>query len=412
MKKHYTMGLLLLAALSVSAIAHTAGAQEEVRRTKTKSKRVVKYNEATNEVVEVPTQPEGTPPVYIVNSPKYENGGAQQTVNTNQGSNQAAVQEQPSTVIEASSLRESRSDQLRKSRQDMEVQTEQKIVEKLEEARIQDEKARADRLFGNSLAAPVVAATPAPTPTPAPQIAPPPLAPQAQYQAPAPVIVVEKEEKTEERADDSASIKEEVKKALDEAKSEQKEDKPSYYIGGVVGISEYPDARNVRGNGSGGFSIGTITPEGWVAEGSFLYSGYDLEVITPYYTSAFPPFKAVTQYNAELGAKYMFSLGKLRPSVGILGSYAYRKYKDKQYAYVAAPDASTNAFDMGLSAGLDLMITKAFAIGFEAKYLTNLAYRSDANYQQSFTSPQFQQQGTPLEKIDYYSATVTGKILF
>jgi hypothetical protein len=411
MKKHYTMSLLLLAALSVSAIAHTAGAQEEdVRRTKSKSKRVVKYNEATNEVVDVPTQPEGTPPVYIVNSPKYENGGQQQTVTTTQ----ATVQEQPTTVIEASSLRESRSDQLRKSRQDMEVQTEQKIVEKLEEARIQDEKARADRLFGNSLAAPVVAATPAPTP--APQIAPPPLAPQAQYQAPAPVsssvIVVEKEEKTDERADDSAAIKEEVKRALDEAKSEQKEDKPSYYIGGVLGVSEYPDARNVRGNGSGGFSIGTITPEGWVAEGSFLYSGYDLEVITPYYTSAFPPFKAVTQYNAELGAKYMFSLGKLRPSVGILGSYAYRKYKDKQYAYVAAPDASTNAFDMGLSAGLDLMITKSFAIGFEAKYLTNIAYRSDANYQQSFTSPQFQQQGTPLEKIDYYSATVTGKVLF
>jgi hypothetical protein len=411
MKKHYTMSLLLLAALSVSAIAHTAGAQEEdVRRTKSKSKRVVKYNEATNEVVDVPTQPEGTPPVYIVNSPKYENGGQQQTVTTTQ----ATVQEQPTTVIEASSLRESRSDQLRKSRQDMEVQTEQKIVEKLEEARIQDEKARADRLFGNSLAAPVVAATPAPTP--APQIAPPPLAPQAQYQAPAPVsssvIVVEKEEKTDERADDSAAIKEEVKRALDEAKSEQKEDKPSYYIGGVLGVSEYPDARNVRGNGSGGFSIGTITPEGWVAEGSFLYSGYDLEVITPYYTSAFPPFKAVTQYNAELGAKYMFSLGKLRPSVGILGSYAYRKYKDKQYAYVAAADASTNAFDMGLSAGLDLMITKSFAIGFEAKYLTNIAYRSDANYQQSFTSPQFQQQGTPLEKIDYYSATVTGKVLF
>lgn len=405
MKKPYLfLSVLLLASLGITAGAQTDGTSDApqaptVRGTR---KKVVRYNDATNEVVEV--APQENAPVYIVNSPKYESAPQAQRMAVVQ----QAVQEQPSTLIEASSLKESKADQLRKSRQDMEVQTEQKIVEKLEEARIQDEKARADRLFGASLAAPTPTPTPAPTPI---QFAPPPQAPQAQQQPP--VVIVEKQEVvSEEPVDNSASIKDEVKKQLDEAKVDQ-EPKSTYYIGGLVGVSEYPDASNVRGTGSGGVTVGTATADGWVAEGTFMYSTYDLEVVNPYTSgNPYPPFKGVAQYNFEVGAKYQFLSGKLRPTVGVLASYDYRKYQDKQYVYVSSDSANTNALDVGLTAGLDLMITKTFSLGIDFKYFMNVAYNTNADYQQSFTNNQFRQPGTPLEKLDYYTATLAGKVTF
>ena len=91
-------------------------------------------------------------PIVIVN--KYS--GSQDTrqdsrqdtragVETRQG--QTSVQEQPLTIVESSPLREARGDQMRKARLSVESQTETKIVEKLESARIDDEKARQERVL-------------------------------------------------------------------------------------------------------------------------------------------------------------------------------------------------------------------------------------------------------------------------
>src|SRR6185312_2601845 len=77
---------------------------------------------------------------------------------------------QPTTVIEASPLTESGAEKLRKARQEAELYTEQNIVQKLEQSRLEDEKKRADVLFGdkfnqlnnqqNAQAAPAVVAAP------------------------------------------------------------------------------------------------------------------------------------------------------------------------------------------------------------------------------------------------------------
>ena len=56
---------------------------------------------------------------------------------------------QPTTVIEASPLTESKAETIRKARQDAELATEQTIVEKLEMSRMEDEKRRAEVLFGD-----------------------------------------------------------------------------------------------------------------------------------------------------------------------------------------------------------------------------------------------------------------------
>ena len=59
------------------------------------------------------------------------------------------IQQQPVTEVEASPLSESRAEMLRKARRQTEVQTEQKIVEKLEASRLADEKKRAKKLYVN-----------------------------------------------------------------------------------------------------------------------------------------------------------------------------------------------------------------------------------------------------------------------
>ncbi|PWU17424.1 MAG: hypothetical protein C5B49_08895 [Bdellovibrio sp.] len=61
------------------------------------------------------------------------------------------VQKQPVTVIESSPLVEAKIDRFRKVRQDEEVKTEQKIAEKLELSRIEDERRRTEVLFGDRL---------------------------------------------------------------------------------------------------------------------------------------------------------------------------------------------------------------------------------------------------------------------
>src|SRR5438045_3203689 len=74
---------------------------------------------------------------------KASTSAAQNSSSTNvviQSSPQATAQapvvvSQPTTYVEATPLEESRADRLRKARQDTEVQTEQKIVEKLEQSR-------------------------------------------------------------------------------------------------------------------------------------------------------------------------------------------------------------------------------------------------------------------------------------
>ncbi|MBV2168346.1 MAG: hypothetical protein KUL82_06530, partial [Bdellovibrio sp.] len=86
------------------------------------------------------TAPVSGQPIYILN---------QATPTSTAQLQQSQIQKQPTTVIEASPLSESRAEQIRRARQDAELQTEQRIVEKLEQSRMEDEKKRAGVLFGD-----------------------------------------------------------------------------------------------------------------------------------------------------------------------------------------------------------------------------------------------------------------------
>ena len=80
------------------------------------------------------------------------------STNTTPSSASSAAVSQPTTVVEAAPVTESKAELMRKARQGEEVKTEQKIVEKLEESRLREEQQRAERLFGNKLDAPPAAA--------------------------------------------------------------------------------------------------------------------------------------------------------------------------------------------------------------------------------------------------------------
>ncbi len=383
-----------------------------------KKKKVVRYDEATNQVVETPVQAVAQEepkqaPIYILNNQKSVQGAAQ---------TQTAVQEQPTTTIEASALKESRAEQMRRQRQGLESATEMKIVEKLEEARMEDERARSDRLFNNgfgsgrtdNVAIQQPAMAPAPAPVPAYQPAPQTMQPVqviTPVQVAAPVAVPATAE-TVEKADkaDKVDVREEIHAAFAEM-NEKKEDPQQYYIGAGVGTSHYPDVVNVKENVSSGLSVGVITPEHVVVEGSFIYSSYQIALMQPGYTSyALPPFKDMQQYNFDAAIKYQLLSGRIRPSVGALASYAYRKYADpQQYYQTSSTTVNTNAFDVGAVAGLDIQLTKNFILGADFRYYTNVAFHQNNDYKSSYG---YQQAGNPVEKLDYYTATLCGKFSF
>ncbi len=356
-----------------------------------KKKKAVQYDEAANEVQEVEVVEEA--PRAFRNQ---------------------RVQEQPLTVVEASPLRESRADVMRKQRQDIEAKTEQKIVEKLEESRIEDEKVRSERLFGdafsggskkNSTNEAVVAA-------PAPVAAPVYVAPQPVVVAPpAPIAppVAPIDEKLVEKDIKEVSVREEVREALKDFQPQKEEELTSYYIGGQVGLSEYPDVKNLKGYVASGFTLGVITPERIVVEGSFLYSTYRLEIADSYYYYPTLMFKDLAQYASSVGVKYQLLPGKIKPTLGAFLGYTYRKYSDPSKSLVKGPDVSSNAFDAGLSAGLDLQITKTLAIGAEFRYTTNISNKRDNDYGYSLINPQ---SSTPVEELDYYSMAISGKLTF
>jgi hypothetical protein len=359
-------------------------------------KRTVIFDERTNELVEVQPQVAEAQPVQPQQSyyPAYPAA-------------RPAIQEQPASVVQDSPLQFSAAEQRRKQRQDLEVKTEQKIVEKLEEARMEDEKKRADRLFNkgfgsnhNEQEAPAQAA---PLAQPTYQPAPPPI---QQVVVPAPIaapVVKEKEEKVEEEKID---IKSEIRAAFEDSKP--KKDPMSYFVSGQVGLGKYPDIDWIRDSASAGFSVGAITPERVVVEGAFQYGSYKVDKLNGYYL--YNPYD-MRQYNMSAALKYQLLPGRVRPSVGGLVSYTRRTSSVSGLGDFRTSDA----FDVGLAAGLDVALTDVFSVGVDFRYLTNITYRdnTNTNSSQAWGNQYYgYTDENPIEKMDYYLGTLSGKLTF
>ena len=382
------------------------------------------YVQAPQAQATAPAQAEATAsgsnasPIYILNN---------QHLQGYQGTSQ--IQESPVTVVQESPVHVSASATIRKEREGAEAATEDGIVQTLEKARLDDEVRRREK-FNNALAAAPGSTAVVQAPTAStnatsivnapgatnvittttattqqqdivevtPVVTPPKPAKRK-------VVVLEDETAREEKVE---IVRSEVHAAIVETAAPIV-NPTQYYVGALVGTQNYPDAANVRGKLSSGVSVGMITPDRFVVEGSFLYSQAEVDDL---YTTGLT--LDMTQYNLAASAKYQLLPGRIRPTVGGVASYTHRNY-DAQSSCCGSSESltKTDAIDAGVQAGLDIAISSNFSIGADLKYLWNITNKvSGSNRSSTSSSNTYGPQVKYVEDFSYYMATVAAKFLF
>ncbi len=340
--------------------------------------------------------------VIILNT----NSNANQNDSQAYASNEADVEADLDSDVSVRSEALSQADSMRNARKSAEVSTEQRIVEKLEASRLEDERRRADVLFGDRFEA------------------------------------LEKKEviKKKTQIDDDYGYDDEIiEKKVIVQKVIEKEEVPVVvapvqtqtvavqppehlrndrtYMGFSLGGMSY-DADNVESNYAAGVIIGRDLGNRVNVEGSFLYSNHYVDTFW-----VAPVYSEVSQYDIGLTARYSILTGALKPFVGAGVNYVYRNYQDRiygatnQYGWNAyntndefGGEANTHAVDGSLLAGLDLELSRNFVIGAEFKYSTNVFVKNDEPvFAQKWAQPTF---GKPLEEIDRSQVTVNAKFMF
>lgn len=363
-----------------------------------------------------------------------------QTSGQNQVSDQQARQaqvqmvKQPTTYIEASPLTDSKADMLRKARQDAEVSTEQKIVEKLERSRLEDERRRSEVLFGDKFHQMMDRNRPrddrddsydrqnsdrnAPNDRYYPP-QPPPQPPVVVVPAPTPVeVVVVQPTPAPQPELTKEEVRAEVSAALSDYKQEKQKPEDKAYFSAIVGTTDYSQAVNVKSNYALGLAIGKKYDDAVAVEGSVIYSNFYVEQPpaygqnTPcnYYGQCFPRITEMNQYQVGLTAKYLFFPGFIiRPILGVTMAYTYRSFTDVQFGASDNSDANSDAIDYGVVTGADLEVTKRLSIGLDLRYMWNLSNRNSAQFQRSmWQDPNHK----PIETLSYMTFGISAKSTF
>ena len=335
------------------------------------------------------------------NAPKAETGAVvTQTVVVPQQyptTTTQSVQKQPETTVEGSPLSNSRADSIRRGRQEEELRTESRIVEKLEQSRLEDEKKRAAVLFGdkfdtlqNQQAQPV-------------QVQPvqvaPVEAPSSQVQ-PQPIIINQNESLTRD------AVREEVRAALTEDEKAIVPSLEQKYFTANAGIGQYPDIESIKGNYALGAGFGTRF-DYFLVEGAFMYSNYTLDAkyVDSFYQVRSANFD-MNQYQGIISTKYQLIGGFVRPVVGGLISYSYRQYvanNNTSYGTAGTEFGTSHAIDLGLIAGVDLEFNDKMSAGFDMKYMFNMSNKiSGATASGS----------TPVEQLQYFTTGLFARVNF
>lgn len=332
--------------------------------------------------------------MYVPSQPTIQSVPTIQNVNINR---QQSVQKQPVTLIEASPLASSNAEAIRKGRQDEEMRTESRIVEKLEQSRMEDEKRRADVLFGDKFEA--LNNKPAVQAVVVQQEAI--VAPSSNVQA-QPIVIQQGLSKDDIGAEVRAAL--EDKEKADNATTSLFETK---YFSAMAGAPQYADAQTIKGSYSLGLALGT-TNDYFQVEGGFIYSTYNIDRAqylsqhNQIYTADF----LMNQYQTYVSAKYQLLAGTIRPSIGGLVSYSYRKYVSDSYTTYGSPGTEfghSSAIDLGITGGMDIVLSQRFALGADLKYMFNMSANINGDTAPGAKSP---------EKLNYYIMGVSAKMMF
>ena len=294
---------------------------------------------------------------------------------------QAQVSNQPVVRVMGTPVSMTYAAELKKSREEAELQTEQKIVEKLESSRLRDEQERLNKLFGHR---PVVANRVV-VPT-QPQVN---TALRGTVVAPAP-------ESLEERV----------------------------YVGFQAGqSSNLTNVTNLNSYGSFGASVGVISKAGLILESSFFYSQHQLDIADKYNNNLDSENTAdVYQLSGLLALKYTPFSSRFKPYVGAFVAYNYWVYDVSDYrcAYwnkktCRSATNKADAVDIGPTVGVDMQLSQKVSVGFNiminAKNLYN--NRSDVESNYSYEDDYYYKQDRIyMEETHWLIASLNAKLYF
>lgn len=310
-----------------------------------------------------------------------------------------SVQKQPVTVVESTPLSDSRADNIRRNRQDEEMRTESRIVEKLEQSRMEDEKKRAGVLFGDKFEALQNA------PQAVPQTQQVQVQPVQPVQQVAPVqqpIVIQQNESLTRDA-----VREEVRAALDENEKAVTPVIEQKYFSGIAGIAQYPDIKAITGNYSLGAAFGTRF-DYFMVEGGFLFSNYGILGASYLDQNNFIRLAdfEMNQYQGYMAAKYQLLGGFVRPVLGGLVAYSYRSYSattPTTYGNSGTEFGTSHAIDLGVIGGVDLEFNDKMSVGVDMKYIFNMSSRINGSSVSGALLP---------EKSQYYITSLVARVNF
>tara|TARA_Y100000780_G_scaffold232245_1_gene261860 strand:+ start:11129 stop:12418 length:1290 start_codon:yes stop_codon:yes gene_type:complete len=325
-----------------------------------------------------------------------------------------SFERRPKAVVESSPLDESKAARLRRQREGFEAETEMRIVEKLEEDRIESERKRAARLFGGKLDNEEQEEMYAPQ----------------QVQPVAPVVVAPPAPVVDTSADDELAredFKQDLREVITEMKSVENVEEedfetldvgPIYYLMPSIGLGNYPGIDNVEGAYSIGINLGAEYMNGLMVEGSFNLSSYDLYNCygssSCNYSYNQNNLLELTQYSVGTNVKYQFnSSGRLRPVVGGVVSLTMREYEQVYYSS-GTSNVKSYAMDLGLLGGVNVDVSDVWSVAVDFRYMFNLTNRVDRNSvggNTAFINNSYA-NATPVEDLDYYLFNVGMKFKF
>jgi hypothetical protein len=319
--------------------------------------------------------------------------------------NTVEIVKQPTVVVEAAPLSVSKADQVRKAREQTEIETETKIVERLEQARIEDEKRRQEAILGTlgagttAPAAKEVAAPVAAAPVAAqqqPQVIVVPQASAAEAQKAPSIEEVRNAVREELSASQQTTDASNVVKAKVASEIIEKRHQP-FYATGTVGIVNY-DSYDIETIGALGVSVGKILNPKWSVElaGNFSTSYVD--------ETAFV-YREMDQWSVGMGTRFhIIPTSVVRPSLGFMVNYVDRTYsepRDAGYNYPYVGELHSRAVDYGFTAGIEFLLDDNFTMGAEYRYFTNLTYAMD---EEVLNTPAYRNAYgyfSPIEERDY-----------
>ena len=289
-----------------------------------------------------------------------ENHNVNKNDNTSKSKSKLSSKENKKKSIQvvASPLEVSRAEELRGLREKTEIATEKKIAERLEQARLQDEKKRAARLFG-----------------------------EKNLKGNASLVVVKESKKNDK------SIKEQVLSTIKAFIDKKKKEKgPKFYTGFEFGTLDYHTVRNVEGKRFFGISAGMNLSDSLILglEGSFA----QVKHTNTFFTSS-NGFEDIQQFSTMGVFKVAPQMGIFQPYVAGLAGYVYRKHNGPSSSYF-----TTGSFDAGVMAGVNMHLSKRVTFGVGARYFTSISGKiSNSMYDDSVENLDYVVMGINLQAM-------------